>query len=34
MIRQEVNTLRMAGINKVIEGMTTPEEILRCTVED
>jgi type IV pilus assembly protein PilB len=34
MIRVGTNSLRMAGINKVMEGMTTPEEILRCTVED
>jgi hypothetical protein len=24
----------MAGINKILEGVTTPEEILRTTVED
>jgi type IV pilus assembly protein PilB len=34
MIRQNINTLRMAGINKIIDGVTTPEEVLRCTVED
>jgi hypothetical protein len=26
--------LRMAGIAKILEGMTTPEEILRTTVDD
>jgi type IV pilus assembly protein PilB len=34
MIRNGVQSLRMAGIAKILEGMTTPEEILRCTVED
>ena len=34
MIRRGVSTLRMAGINKILEGVTTPEEILRSTVED
>jgi type IV pilus assembly protein PilB len=34
MIRAGVNTLRLAGIGKILEGVTTPEEILRCTVED
>jgi type IV pilus assembly protein PilB len=34
MIRQGVSTLRMAGINKILEGMTTPEEILRTTMDD
>ncbi len=34
MIRQGVSTLRMAGINKILEGVTTPEEILRTTVSD
>ncbi|MCG8424819.1 MAG: type IV-A pilus assembly ATPase PilB [Proteobacteria bacterium] len=34
MIREGVQTLRMAGINKIIEGTTTPEEILRTTVAD
>ena len=29
-----IDTLRIAGINKVIEGMTTPEEVLRTTIED
>ncbi|MEZ4366390.1 MAG: type IV-A pilus assembly ATPase PilB [Kofleriaceae bacterium] len=32
MIRNGVQSLRMAGIAKILEGMTTPEEILRCTV--
>ena len=34
MIRGGTQSLRMAGIQKVIEGMTTPEEILRTTVDD
>jgi type IV pilus assembly protein PilB len=34
MIRGGVSSLRMAGINKILEGMTTPEEVLRCTVGD
>ena len=34
MIRQGVQSLRMAGIQKILEGMTTPEEILRTTVDD
>ncbi|HUH03521.1 MAG TPA: type IV-A pilus assembly ATPase PilB [Kofleriaceae bacterium] len=34
MIRSGFNTLRIAGIRKILEGVTTPEEILRCTVED
>ena len=34
MIRQDVKTLRMAGILKILEGVTTPEEILRTTVDD
>ena len=34
MIRCGVQSLRMAGIQKILEGMTTPEEILRTTVED
>jgi type IV pilus assembly protein PilB len=34
MIRQGVQSLRMAGIAKILDGMTTPEEILRTTVED
>src|SRR4030095_8000750 len=34
MIRQGVKSLRMAGIQKILEGMTTPEEILRTTVDD
>jgi type IV pilus assembly protein PilB len=34
MIRGGVQSLRMAGISKILEGMTTPEEILRTTVED
>ena len=34
MIQLGIPSLRMAGINKIIEGVTTPEEILRCTVDD
>jgi type IV pilus assembly protein PilB len=34
MIRGGVQSLRMAGIAKILEGMTTPEEVLRTTVED
>ncbi|WP_428263570.1 type IV-A pilus assembly ATPase PilB [Haliangium sp.] len=34
MIRGGVQTLRMAGINKILEGVTTPEEVLRTTVAD
>ncbi len=34
MIRQGVRSLRMAGIGKILEGVTTPEEVLRTTVED
>ncbi|MFT3692945.1 MAG: type IV-A pilus assembly ATPase PilB [Kofleriaceae bacterium] len=34
MIRGGTMSLRMAGLSKILEGMTTPEEILRVTVED
>ncbi|RMH41966.1 MAG: type IV-A pilus assembly ATPase PilB [Deltaproteobacteria bacterium] len=34
MIQQGVATLRMAGINKILEGITTPEEVMRVTIED
>ncbi len=34
MIRSGVQTLRMSGINKILEGVTTPEEVLRTTVAD
>jgi type IV pilus assembly protein PilB len=34
MIREGVQSLRMAGIQKILEGVTTPEEVLRTTVED
>jgi len=34
MIRGGVQSLRMAGIAKILEGITTPEEVLRTTVED
>ncbi len=33
-IRKGMSTLRMSGIRKVIEGMTTPEEIMRVTMAD
>ncbi|MFL5378001.1 MAG: type IV-A pilus assembly ATPase PilB [Myxococcales bacterium] len=34
MIRGGTLSLRLAGIAKILEGMTTPEEVLRTTVED
>ena len=34
MIRDGVDTLRMAGIKKVLDGMTTVDEILRVTAAD
>ncbi|MBE7448408.1 MAG: type IV-A pilus assembly ATPase PilB [Kofleriaceae bacterium] len=34
MIRQGYPSLRMAGIQKILEGVTTPEEVLRTTVDD
>lgn len=34
MIREGINTLRMAGINKALEGMTTVDEITRVTAAD
>ncbi len=34
MIRKGVASLRIAGINKILEGVTTPEEVLRTTVDD
>ena len=34
MIRDGVNTLRMSGIDKVLDGVTTVDEVLRCTVSD
>ena len=34
MIQDGVLTLRMAAINKCMDGVTTPEEVLRTTVED
>jgi type IV pilus assembly protein PilB len=33
-IKSGMQTLRMAGINKVMEGMTTPAEVLRVTMSD
>lgn len=34
MINLGIASLRMAGINKILAGMTTPEEVLRTTVDD
>lgn len=34
MIREGVQSLRMSGINKIMDGTTTPEEVLRTTVAD
>jgi type IV pilus assembly protein PilB len=34
MIRGGVASLRIAGLNKILEGVTTPEEVLRTTVDD
>jgi len=34
MIRGGVQSLRMSGIAKILDGVTTPEEILRTTVDD
>jgi type IV pilus assembly protein PilB len=34
MIRGGVASLRIAGINKILEGVTTPEEVLRTTMDD
>ena len=34
MIRQGLKTLRMSGLTKIMEGMTTPEEVLRVSVAD
>ncbi|MFI5307946.1 MAG: type IV-A pilus assembly ATPase PilB [Polyangiales bacterium] len=34
MIQDGVLTLRMAAINKVMDGVTTVDEVLRCTVSD
>ncbi len=33
-IRQGMKTLRMAGVEKINEGMTTIEEVLRTTMGD
>jgi type IV pilus assembly protein PilB len=33
-IKKGMSTLRMSGIRKVIDGMTTPEEIIRVTMAD
>jgi type IV pilus assembly protein PilB len=33
-IRRGMTTLRASGIKKVLEGVTTPEEILRVTMAD
>jgi type II secretory ATPase GspE/PulE/Tfp pilus assembly ATPase PilB-like protein len=34
MIRDGVATLRMAGLNKVLQGVTTIDEIVRVTAAD
>ena len=34
MIRGGTQSLRLAGIQKILEGVTTPEEVLRTTVDD
>ena len=34
MITSGVESLRMAGISKILEGTTTPEEVLRTTTQD
>jgi type IV pilus assembly protein PilB len=34
MIRQGIKTLRLSGIQKLIEGVTTVEEVLRVSVAD
>jgi type IV pilus assembly protein PilB len=34
MIRNGIKTLRMSGSSKMLEGVTTPEEVLRVTVGD
>jgi type IV pilus assembly protein PilB len=34
MIRLGMKTLRLSGITKIIEGVTTPEEVLRVSVAD
>ena len=34
MVQDQINTLRMAGINKCLDGTTTVDEVLRCTVSD
>jgi type IV pilus assembly protein PilB len=34
MIAQGINSLRMSGINKILEGVTTVEEVCRVTVSD
>jgi type IV pilus assembly protein PilB len=33
-VRGGMLTLRMAGIQKILEGMTTPEEVMRVTMGD
>jgi type IV pilus assembly protein PilB len=34
MIAEGVNTLRLSGITKILEGVTTVEEVVRVTVSD
>ena len=33
-IKQGMSTLRMSGIRKTLQGVTTPEEVLRVTMSD
>jgi len=33
-IKNGMSTLRMSGIRKILDGVTTPEEIMRVTMSD
>jgi len=33
-IRMGMQTLRLSGMRKIVEGVTTPEEVIRCTASD
>ncbi len=33
-IKSGMSTLRMSGIRKIMDGVTTPEEIMRVTMSD
>jgi type IV pilus assembly protein PilB len=33
-IKNGMSTLRMSGIKKILDGVTTPEEIMRVTMSD